>query len=104
MTGERISRNDESLFKALLRKMDFERVQFEKDMAEFSGGQKKKVLIARSLCESAHIYIWDEPLNFIDIYSRRQIETLIAAYAPTMLFVEHDAAFCSAVATKSIQL
>lgn len=100
----RESQIDESLFKALLRKMDFERVQFEKDMAEFSGGQKKKVLIARSLCESAHIYIWDEPLNFIDIYSRRQIGTLIAAYAPTMFFVEHDAAFCSAVATKSIQL
>ena len=95
---------DESLFKALLRKMDFERVQFEKDMAEFSGGQKKKVLIARSLCESAHLYVWDEPLNFIDIYSRGQIEALIAAYAPTMLFVEHDAAFCSAIATKSIQL
>ena len=72
--------------------------------SEFSGGQKKKVLIARSLCERAHVYVWDEPLNFIDIYSRRQIEALIAAYAPTMLFVEHDAAFCSAIATKSIQL
>ena len=95
---------DESLFKALLRKMDFERVQFEKDIAEFSGGQKKKVLIARSLCERAHVYVWDEPLNFIDIYSRGQIESLIAAYAPTMIFVEHDAAFCSAIATKSIQL
>ena len=33
---------DESLFKTVLRKMDFERVQFEKDMKEFSGGQKKK--------------------------------------------------------------
>lgn len=95
---------DESLFKALLRKMDFERVQFKKDIAEFSGGQKKKVLIARSLCERAHVYVWDEPLNFIDIYSRGQIETLIATCAPTMIFVEHDAAFCSAIATKSIQL
>lgn len=95
---------DETLFKALLRKMDFERVQFEKDMAKFSGGQKKKVLIARSLCERAHVYVWDEPLNFIDIYSRGQIETLIAACAPTMIFVEHDAAFCSTIATKFIQL
>ena len=42
---------DESLFKAFLRKMDFERVQFEKDISDFSGGQKKKVLIAKSLCE-----------------------------------------------------
>lgn len=36
---------DESLFKAILRKMDFERVQFEKGMQDFSGGQKKKVLL-----------------------------------------------------------
>ena len=60
---------DESLFKAILRKMDFSRVQFEKDMASFSSGQKKKVLLARSLCEKAHLYVWDEPLNFIDIYT-----------------------------------
>lgn len=79
---------DESLFKAILRKMDFERIQFKKDMQEFSGGQKKKVLIAKSLCEQAHLYIWDEPLNFIDIYSRMQIEDLIKAFSPTMIFVE----------------
>lgn len=59
---------DESLFKAILRKLDFSRIQFEKDMSAFSGGQKKKVLIAKSLCEKAHLHIWDEPLNFIDIF------------------------------------
>lgn len=95
---------DESLFKAILRKMDFQRVQFEKDMENFSEGQKKKVLIARSLCEKAHLYIWDEPLNFIDIYSRMQIENLIREFSPTMLFVEHDISFRENVATKVIEL
>ncbi len=95
---------DESLLKAVLRKMDFERVQFEKDMAEFSEGQKKKALIAKSLCERAHLYIWDEPLNFIDVYSRMQIERLIQAFAPTMIFVEHDRAFQEEIATKVITL
>ena len=95
---------DESLFKAILRKMDFSRVQFEKDMASFSSGQKKKVLLARSLCEKAHLYVWDEPLNFIDIYTRMQIEKLIGASAPSMLFVEHDAAFRQAVATGTVRL
>ena len=95
---------DESLFKAILRKLDFSRVQFEKDMCDFSGGQKKKVLIAKSLCEKAHLYIWDEPLNFIDVISRIQIEDLILDYNPTMLFVEHDSSFVSAVATKYINL
>lgn len=97
-------RLDEALFKAILRKMDFERVQFEKDMADFSAGQKKKVLLAKSLCEQAHLYIWDEPLNYIDVYSRMQIESLINEFSPTLLFVEHDKAFREAVATSVITL
>ncbi|CAM4005353.1 Lsa family ABC-F type ribosomal protection protein [Cohnella lubricantis] len=95
---------DESLFKAILRKLDFARVQFEKDMSSFSGGQKKKVLIARSLCEKAHLYIWDEPLNFIDVISRMQIEELLLEHEPTMLFVEHDREFCGNIATKAVEL
>lgn len=95
---------DESLFKAILRKLDFERVQFEKNIEDFSGGQKKKVLIAKSLCEKSHILIWDEPLNFIDVISRMQIENLLLEYKPTILFVEHDRAFCDNIATKKVIL
>ncbi len=95
---------DESLFKAILRKLDFERVQFEKDMGEFSEGQKKKVLIARSLSQQAHLYLWDEPLNFIDVISRIQIEELLLAHKPTMVFVEHDRTFTDRIATTQIFL
>ena len=62
------------------------------------------MLIARSLCERAHLYVWDEPLNFIDIYSRMQLENLIIEFAPTMVFVEHDASFRRNIATKTIEL
>ncbi|MDY3617517.1 ribosomal protection-like ABC-F family protein [Agathobaculum sp.] len=95
---------EESLFKAILRKLDFSRIQFEKDMADFSAGQKKKVLIARSLCERAHLYLWDEPLNFIDVFSRMQIERLLLSCRPTLLFVEHDRAFCETIATETAAL
>ena len=95
---------DESLFKAILRKLDFKRVQFEKDMADFSAGQKKKVLIARSLCEDAHLHIWDEPLNYVDVISRIQIEELLLKFKPTILFVEHDKAFCEKIAAKTVEL
>lgn len=98
------NRLDDSLFKAVLRKLDFDRVQFEKDMADFSGGQKKKVLIAKSLCEQAHLYLWDEPLNFIDVYSRMQIEQLLLQFLPTMVFVEHDRAFQEAIATRVVSI
>lgn len=91
---------EESLFKAILRKLGFSREQFDKEMQDFSDGQKKKVLIAKSLCDSAHVYVWDEPLNFIDLLSRMQIEDLILKYQPTMIFVEHDKAFVDRIATK----
>ncbi len=95
---------DESIFKATLRKLDFSRVQFEKDMADFSGGQKKKVLLARSLCEKAHLYVWDEPLNFIDVISRLQLEEVLLEFSPTILFVEHDSQFCKNIANKVVML
>lgn len=95
---------DESLFKAILRKLDFSRVQFDKDISDFSGGQKKKVLIAKSLCEKSHLLVWDEPLNFIDVISRMQIENLLLQFKPTILFVEHDRAFCEKIATKRVLL
>lgn len=88
---------DESLFKAILRKLDCSREQFEKDISEFSDGQKKKVMIAASLCTSTHLYIWDEPLNYLDVYSRKQLEDLVIKFKPTMLIVEHDKMFCKTV-------
>ena len=95
---------DETLFKTILKKTNFSREDFDRDMSEYSSGQKKKVLIAKSLCEKAHLYIWDEPLNFIDIYSRIQIEKLISEFLPTMIFVEHDKVFREKTATKIIKL
>lgn len=95
---------DEALLKAVLRKLGFERRQFEKDMEQLSAGQKKKVLLAKSLCERAHLYIWNEPLNYVDVLSRMQIEKLLQQYTPTLLFVEHDRAFTDKIATKIVYL
>ena len=95
---------DKSLFFAILRQLDFDRVQFTKPMEEYSEGQKKKVLLATSLLTPAHLYIWDEPLNYIDVFSRIQIEELLLTYHPTMVFVEHDAKFCEKIATKTVSL
>ncbi|MDD3894808.1 MAG: ABC-F type ribosomal protection protein [Syntrophomonadaceae bacterium] len=95
---------DKTLFNTILRKLDFSKSMFDMDIRDFSDGQKKKVMIARSLCESAHLYIWDEPLNYIDVISRMQIEDLLRYYEPTLLFIEHDRVFCDNIATKTISL
>lgn len=82
--------------------MGFPREAFEKVCDHLSAGMKKKVLLAQAFSQSAHLYIFDEPLNFIDLDSRMQIEQLILTYKPTLLFVEHDVTFCEHVATKKI--
>ena len=95
---------DESLLKTLLHKLGFEKSQFEKDIKHFSAGQKKKVLLAKSLSERSHILLWDEPMNYIDVFSRIQIEDLLLEFQPTILFVEHDQTFLTEVASRRIDL
>lgn len=95
---------DESLFKAILRKLDFSRELFRRPIESYSQGQKKKVALARSLSEKANLYIWDEPLNYIDVLSRIQIEELLKSSEASILFVEHDKRFCEQTATKYILL
>jgi lincosamide and streptogramin A transport system ATP-binding/permease protein len=97
-------RIDEKYLKSSLSKLGVKNIQFEKDIEAWSEGQKKKLLIAVSLCEQAQLYIWDEPLNFIDVISRIQIENMILEEKPTMLFVEHDECFGNKIATKIIDI
>lgn len=95
---------EEGLLIAILAKLDVSRSQLEKDLSALSAGQKKKVLLAASICTPAHLHIWDEPMNYIDVLSRMQLEELLVKFQPTILFVEHDRAFCENVATKTICL
>ena len=61
-------------------------------------------MIAASLLTPAHLYIWDEPLNYVDVFSRMQLEKLIQEYSPTMLIVEHDVRFAEEMATKTVSM
>lgn len=88
----------------MLVKMGLSQDDFDTNIQDMSEGQKKKVLIAKSISEQANIYIWDEPLNYIDILTREQIEDAILNYKPTLIFVEHDETFIEKVTTKIINL
>ena len=66
---------------------------------------RRKKYCWRKACAKARIYICaDEPLNYIDLFSRMQIEQLILDYEPTLLFVEHDEAFTQKIATRIVEL
>jgi lincosamide and streptogramin A transport system ATP-binding/permease protein len=67
-----------------------------------SPGQLKKIELAFSFAQPAHIWIWDEPLNYVDLETREQIEAAVLRDGPTLLFVEHDRTFVERVATERL--
>jgi lincosamide and streptogramin A transport system ATP-binding/permease protein len=77
---------------------------FEQPMETFSQGQLKKIDLIRSMLEPADLLIWDEPMNYIDVLSREQIEESILMHEPTLLFSDHDLYFVENVATAVIEL
>ena len=77
---------------------------FDQRMEECSQGQKKKILLAQSLARPAHLYLWDEPLNYLDVDAREQLEELLVAARPTMVLIEHDARFLQRVASDMVTL
>lgn len=69
-----------------------------------SPGEKTKCLLAALFLHGDKYLLIDEPLNYLDIEARVQIESLLVSSSPTMIFVEHDEAFRTKVATEVISL
>ena len=95
---------DKTIFSTILIKMGFTKEMLYRDVSQLSLGQKKFVMIALSLCEHADLYLWDEPLNYIDVYLRQEIERLVKDNNVTMLFVEHDRTFAESVADIEVNM
>lgn len=95
---------DYTLFLNNLRILGVDRDLFTIPIENMSNGQKKKVEFAKSLGIPAELYIWDEPLNYLDVFNQTQIEKMIRQFKPTLLFVEHDQTFLSNIATKTVEI
>lgn len=87
-----------------LWKLGVERKVFQNRIEEMSMGQRKRVELAKSLATPAELFIWDEPLNYLDVFNHKQLDEVIQLVQPTMLIVEHDRTFLNKVATKIIPL
>ncbi|MBO4460712.1 MAG: ABC-F family ATP-binding cassette domain-containing protein [Clostridiales bacterium] len=95
---------DKTQLSTILVKMGFTKEMLTRDVDALSLGQKKFIMIALSLCEQADLYLWDEPLNYIDVYMRKEIERLVKDSDITLLFVEHDRGFAESVEDMEITL
>jgi lincosamide and streptogramin A transport system ATP-binding/permease protein len=77
---------------------------FDHPLQSFSKGQLRKIDLCRTIFNSPNLLIWDEPLNYLDISSREQLEEFVLDQKPTIIFVEHDWFFIESVSTSIIQL
>ena len=73
-------------------------------VATLSGGWQRRVMLARALAGEPDLLVLDEPTNHLDLETMTWLETFLAEYAGTVLFVTHDRVFLQQLATRIVEL
>ena len=76
----------------------------EASVGTLSGGQKKRLALARALAATPDVLLLDEPTNHLDIAAIEWLETLLIESGVTLLFVTHDRSFLDRVSTRIVEL
>ena len=62
----------------------------ERPVRSFSGGERRRIMLARLMAQNADVLLLDEPTNDLDIASREALESVLDEYAGTLVVVSHD--------------
>ncbi len=76
----------------------------DKEFNQMSGGQKRRVLLARALVEDPDVLLLDEPTNHLDIDSIKWLENFLNEFSGTLFFITHDRAFMDRIANRIVEL
>ncbi len=76
----------------------------DRPMRELSGGWRRRALLGKALVSEPDLLLLDEPTNHLDIDAIAWMEDYLRGYAGALLFVTHDRAFLSALATRIVEL
>jgi ATP-binding cassette subfamily F protein 3 len=103
---EALTRGDahEWEMRATLNRFNFAESDLDRHLKEFSGGQRTRALLARTLLEEPNWLILDEPTNHLDLDTTRWLESFVAKDARAYLIVSHDRYFLETVATQIWEL
>ncbi len=85
--------------RATLNRFSFADADLDRPLAEFSGGQRTRALLARTLLEAPDLLVLDEPTNHLDLDTTRWLENFVARDERAYLIVSHDRYFLETVAT-----
>ena len=74
------------------------------DIADLSGGYKRRVLLARALVSEPDLLVLDEPTNHLDIEAIQWLESFLKKWEAALLFISHDRQFMDNLATRFVEI
>lgn len=98
------SRYPEHVIRTAFARLDLSGDRALLPVSQMSGGERVKVLLVKLFMSECNLLILDEPTNYLDMEACSQLEQLLKQYPGTLIFVSHDRAFCSAVATHRLHI
>lgn len=87
-----------------LQGLGFQRSDFDRPTAEFSGGWRMRIELAKLLLQRPDLLLLDEPTNHLDIGSIQWLEQFLAQRANAVILVSHDRAFINNVTNRTIEI
>lgn len=91
-------------FEELCHCFDLPEDFLDRPLETYSSGEQKKIELAFALAGEKHVILLDEPLNYMEILFREELENVILKQQPTLIFTEHDVEFGRRVATRIVEL
>jgi ATP-binding cassette subfamily F protein 3 len=89
---------------AIMHGLGFKAADHERAVAEFSGGWRVRLAMARALCSRADLLLLDEPTNHLDLDAIVWLEEWLTAYSGTLLMISHDREFLDAIIDRVLHI
>lgn len=96
--------NREEEIEKILKGLGFERTDFHRQTAEFSGGWRMRIELAKILLQKPDILLLDEPTNHLDIESIQWLEETMETFSGSVMLISHDRQFLDNVTTRTIEI